>query len=125
MIQKLAQVMLYVKDQDRVADFWVEKIGFVKRTEESEGLRFIEIAPTMEAETAFVLHHYDTIKEMSPELNLGTPSVLLQTDDIQSLYERLKRQDVTVGEMMKMPNGTVFNFADPENHYFAVIQPHH
>ncbi|WP_242444843.1 glyoxalase [Staphylococcus pseudintermedius] len=38
------------------------------------------------------------------------------------MYDDLKSKGVEVGERMTLPTGTVFNFADDENNYFAVRQ---
>ncbi|MDT1940180.1 MULTISPECIES: VOC family protein [Carnobacterium] len=78
MITNLGQIMLYVEDQKAVAQFWIEKIGFVILAEEQvdNGFYWIEIAPTKEATTSIVLHNKAMIAKMQPELNLATPSLL-------------------------------------------------
>lgn len=55
-----------------------------------------------------------------PDMNLGTPSLMFFRDDLEGLYERLKQKNVTVGELVTMPSGKVFNFADDEGNFFAV-----
>jgi len=60
--------------------------------------------------------------KMSPELDMTTPSLLFATSDLEKLHARLVAANVTVGEIVDMPGYRVFNFADPENHYFAVKQ---
>ncbi|MBT2686628.1 VOC family protein [Bacillus sp. ISL-47] len=124
MIQNVGQIMLYVNDQDQAVRFWTEKAGFVVISEEDngEGMRWIEIAPAKEAETTFVLHNKELIAKMEPELNLGTPSLMFFTDDLDTLYHNFKKQNVTVGDIVKMPGGRVFNFADSEENYFAVME---
>lgn len=124
MIKQIGQVMLYVNDQDQALRFWTEKLGFIKVSEadNGQGLRWIEISPAEGAQTSFVLHNKQLIAEMQPELNLGTPSILLFTDDIDSLYTEFQAKGITVGELVEMPEGRVFNFADDENNYFAIVQ---
>lgn len=124
MIQKLGQVMLYVNDQDKAVQFWVEKVGFCVIADEDngQGFRWIEIAPSEAAETSIVLHKKELVAKMSPELNLGTPSLMFYSDNFDPLYAKLKEQQVTVGEIVAMPTGRVFNFADDENNYFAVAE---
>jgi lactoylglutathione lyase len=52
-----------------------EKVGFSVISEENgQGMRWIEIAPTKDAETRIILHNKELVAKMSPELNLGTPS---------------------------------------------------
>lgn len=124
MIKQIGQVMLYVNDQDQALRFWTEKLGFIKVSEadNGQGLRWIEISPAEGAQTSFVLHNKQLIAQMQPELNLGTPSILLFTDDIDSLYTEFQAKGITVGELVDMPEGRVFNFADDENNYFAIVQ---
>ncbi|AIQ48397.1 glyoxalase [Paenibacillus sp. FSL R7-0273] len=124
MIKQIGQIMLYVNDQDQALRFWTEKVGFVKVSEadNGQGLRWIEIAPAAGLQTSFVLHNKQLIAEMQPELNLGTPSILLYADDLDTLYKDFQAKGITVGELVDMPEGRVFNFADDENNYFAIVQ---
>ncbi|OCT13629.1 glyoxalase [Paenibacillus pectinilyticus] len=123
MITKLGQVMLYVNDQDASLSFWTEKAGFTLVSEEkNEHMRWIEIAPTKEAQTSIVLHNKDFIAKMEPSLNLGTPSLLFFSDDLDRLYQDFKNKGITVGELVTMPTGRVFNFADNEGNYFAILE---
>lgn len=115
--------MLYVKDQDAAVKFWTEKVGFIVVADHAEaGMRWIEIAPTQNAETSFVLHNKDIIAKMQPELNLATPSLMFYANDLQHMYEDFKTKGITVGDLVEMPIGKVFNFADDENNYFAVVE---
>jgi len=123
MINKVGQIMLYVTNQDEAKDFWTEKVGFgvVSEEDNGQGFRWIEIAPK-DAETSIILHNKEFIEKMSPELNLGTPSLMFFTENLESLYNDLLSKNVTVGEMVNMPSGKVFNFADDEGNYFAVME---
>ena len=124
MINNVGQIMLYVNNQDEVKEFWTEKVGFIVISEEDngQGMRWIEIAPTKEAETSIVLHNKELIAKMQPELNLGTPSLMFFSKDFDRLYSDLVNKNVTVGEIVTMPTGRIFNFADSENNYFAVME---
>lgn len=124
LINKLGQIMLYVNDQDEAVNFWTEKVGFSVINEENngQGLRWIEVAPTKDAETSIILHNKEFIAKMSPELNLGTPSLMFFTEDVEKLFKDLSNKNVTVGEIVNMPSGKVFNFSDSEANYFAVME---
>ncbi|HJV44486.1 MAG TPA: VOC family protein [Bacillota bacterium] len=124
MINKLGQIMLYVNNQDESLKFWTEKVGFnlVAEEDNGQGLRWIEIAPTKESETSIVLHNKELIAKMQPELNLNTPSLLFFTENIDELYKDFSAKNITVGEMVSMPTGRVFNFADCEGNYFAILE---
>lgn len=124
MITQVGQIMLYVNNQDEVMKFWTEKVGFIVVSEQDngQGMRWIELAPTETAETSIVLHNKELIAKMQPELHLGTPSLMFFTDNLDRLYKDLSDKEVTVGQIVTMPGGRVFNFADTENNYFAVME---
>ncbi|WP_299736870.1 VOC family protein [Rossellomorea sp. y25] len=124
MISKVGQIMVYVNNQDEAVNFWIEKVGFTVIAEEGngQGMRWIEIAPSKDAETSIVLHNKELIAQMEPELNLGTPSLMLFSNNLDELYNSLSNKNITVGEIVEMPSGRVFNFADHEGNYFAVME---
>ncbi|EAE2395834.1 VOC family protein [Listeria monocytogenes] len=124
MIKKIGQVMLYVENQAAVRDFWVEKLDFVVVSEEvvNGEIQWIEIAPTKGVETTFVLQNKKKVAEMNPEMNLGTPSILLFGNNVAELYEEYKNKGITVGDLVDLPMGRVFNFSDNEGNYFAICE---
>ena len=124
MINKVGQIMLYVNNQDEALQFWTEKVGFSVISEEDngQGFRWIEIAPTKEAGTSIILHDKELIAKMQPELNLNTPSIMFFSENLDKLHTDLSNKKITVGEIVSMPSGRVFNFADNEKNYFAVME---
>jgi lactoylglutathione lyase len=124
MIKKVGQIMLYVNNQDEAVNFWTEKVGFSVISEEDngQGMRWIEIAATRDAETSIILHNKEFVAKMAPELNLGTPSLMFFTENLDNLYNDLSNKNIKVGEIVNMPSGRVFNFADSEQNYFAVME---
>ncbi|CWV17382.1 TPA: VOC family protein [Listeria monocytogenes] len=124
MVEKIGQVMLYVENQAAVRDFWVEKLDFVVVSEEvvNGEIQWIEIAPTKGVETTFVLQNKKKVAGMNPEMNLGTPSILLFGNNVAELYEEYKDKGITVGDLVDLPMGRVFNFSDNEGNYFAICE---
>lgn len=124
MFSKVGQIMLYVNNQDEAVKFWKEKLDFTVIAEENnnQGLRWIEIAPKKGAETSLILHNKDFVSKMSPGLNLDTPSLMFFTENLEQLHSDLLNKKITVGEIVNMPSGRVFNFADNEENYFAVME---
>ncbi|WP_391204739.1 VOC family protein [Psychrobacillus sp. L4] len=124
MINKVGQIMLYVNNQEETVKFWTEKAGFsvISDEDNGQGMRWIEIAPTSDAETSIVLHNKELIAKMQPELNLNTPSILFFSDNLDQLYKDFSEKQITVGELVTMPSGRVFNFADNEGNYFAIME---
>ncbi len=124
MFSKVGQIMLYVNNQDDAVKFWTEKLGFTVIAEENnnQGMRWIEIAPKKGAETSIILHNKDFVSKMSPGLNLDPPSLMFFTENLEQLHSDLLNNKITVGEIVNMPSGRVFNFADNEENYFAVME---
>ena len=115
--------MLYVHNQDQARNFWTEKLDFrvIAEEDNGQGMRWIEIAPKGGG-TTIVLQNKAFIAEMEPELNLGTPSLMFYTDDANQLRDELLVKNVKVGDIVDIPSGRVFNFADDEDNYFAVLE---
>lgn len=122
MIHAIGRVMLYVQDPKKAAEFWIEKMGFVKIEERPAPGRTvsIEIAPTLQADTRFVLYNKEMIAKYEPGLTLGIPSILLSCENLEETNEQLKEKGVHVGEIVVMQGVKTFNFADNEGNYFAV-----
>ncbi len=97
-------------------------LHLIAEEDNGKGFRWIEIAPTKEAETSIVLHNKEFIAKMQPELNLNTPSMLFFTENIEQLHKKLVDKKVAVGEIVNMPAGKAFNFADYEGNYFAIME---
>jgi lactoylglutathione lyase len=123
MISKVGQIMLYVNNQDESVNFWTEKLGFTVIAEEDngQGMRWIEVAPKG-AETTIILHNKEFVAKMSPGLNLGTPSLMFFSGNLEQMRSDLSNKNITVGDIVDTPSGKVFNFADNEKNYFAVME---
>lgn len=123
MIQRLDEVMLYVNDQESAKAFWTEKLDFVVTSDtEQHGMRTIVLRPSSDAQTAIVLHNKQKIQSLDLGISTQTPSLMFATKDIDQLYQDYQDKGITVGDLVDMPQGRVFNFADDENNYFAVKQ---
>lgn len=124
MIDQFGKVMIYVTDPRSVADFWVQKLGFVEReAQQFDGnVLSVEVAHAEASEAALVIFDRAVVAQMSPELDLATPSILFASRDVADMRSRLVAQGVTVGDLVEHGGTMTFNFADPEGHYFAVQQ---
>ncbi len=124
MFSKVGQIMLYVNNQDEALNFWTKQLGFTVISEEDngQGMRWIEIAPKKDTETSIILHNKEFVAKMSPGLNLDTPSLMFFSENLEQLHSDLLNKNITVGEIVNMPSGRVFNFADNEENYFAVME---
>src|SRR5919199_3514437 len=91
MITKASTVGIYVSDQDRALDFYVNKLGFEKLIDEpmGSGARWIEVAPAG-AQTHMVLYTPPGQEDRS-----GTfANVILECDDMWATYEELRDRGV-------------------------------
>lgn len=123
MIQQVGRIMLYVDNQEESKNFWTQQVGFSVVEDQTEnGIRWIEILPSTDAQTSFILHDKIAIAKLEPELTLTTPSLMFYTSNVEELYDTFKKKGITVGEMTATSSGKGFNFADKENHYFVVVE---
>ncbi len=122
MIDQFGQVMVYVKNPRVVANFWTEQVGFneVKQDEMEGKVISVEIAPNTTSDTNIVLFDCEFVKQFSPEINLGAPSILFSTYDIRAMHKTMKDNGIAVGDVTEMQGMVTFNFPDPEGNYFAV-----
>lgn len=114
--------MLYVRDLDENAKFWKEKMGFerVEKVAWLDGDYIYIVSPLMNSEVQFVLQNKTKIEKLSPELNLQTPSVMMQTENIDKLYQRLIKNGVKANPIVEIKGLRFFNFSDNEDNYFAI-----
>lgn len=122
MINKFGKVMIYVRNPRTVADFWIEKLGFieVKIDTTEKGVLSVELRPNDKSDASIVLFDRAVVEKMSPELNLSPPSILFASYDIKDMRNKLINSGVDVGEIMEMGASLTFNFSDIEGNYFAV-----
>ena len=85
-------------------------------------MRWIEIAPTNEAQPNIVLHNKNLISKMQPELNLDTPSLLFYSKNLVQLHSEFGVKNITVDKIQNMGYRKIFNFTDNEGHYFAIME---
>ncbi len=122
MIDGLDSVMLYVDNQEQSVAFWTKDLGFVIRSEDIiyDDYKSVEVAPSLASETSIVIFDKEFIRETGHEVNLDTPSLMFRVKDLEALYADLTNKGIRCGEIVKTPDGRVFNFADDEDNYFAV-----
>ena len=122
MIDQFGKVMIYVENPRECADFWVEAVGFTEvATTEYEGeIVSVELTPDPSVGAGIELFDREFVSKMSPEINLGTPSILFSSRDVAGMRAALVERGITVGDIVDAGGMTTFNFADPEGNYFAV-----
>lgn len=122
MINKIGKITLYVNNQEEAKEFWTNKMGFVVKLEQPMGpdMKWLEVGPSAEEFTSFVLYEKQLMKSQNPEANVSHPNIILSTSDIQSTYDEMKAKDIKVEELMIMPYGKMFVFKDQDNNDYLV-----
>lgn len=122
MINKIGKITIYVNDQEKAKEFWTKKLNFVVKFEQAMGpnMKWIEVGPSEDEFTTFVLYNKELMKAQNPQANVEHPSVILSTSNIEETYSKIKNNEVKVGELMKMPYGSMFSFFDEDGNQYLV-----
>ena len=92
---KIKVTTLYVDDQERALHFYTEVLGFVKKTDFSQGpYRWLTLASPEEpegTELQLALNNNPAAKAYQEAIfQQGQPAFMFFTDDIKSDFERIK-----------------------------------
>lgn len=122
MINYIAKITLYVKDQDDAKKFWTQQMDFVVKLEQEmgPGMKWLEVGPANDGATTFVLYEKSLMLKQNPNTNVGHPSIILSTDDLTNAHEKMKDNNVQVGEIQTMPYGSMFHFFDQDGNMFLI-----
>jgi catechol 2,3-dioxygenase-like lactoylglutathione lyase family enzyme len=120
-VDKINTVVIPTADQDRMIEFYVEKLGLEKRTDIAfgNGYRWVEVAPG-DAETTIAIA---PPPEGKPTGNRET-GIGLHTDDIDAYHAELRESGVDVdSEISRMgdPVPPLFWLRDPEGNTLMVV----
>ena len=128
-INKLILVTILVKDQDEALDFYVNKLGFVKKHDIPTGTsRWLVVAPTKQNEIGIVLrkpHAGDNeliTKELDREIGKGTLWTF-STSNCEEVYQDLKSKGV---KFVQSPTSGTFGkeaiFQDLYGNRFSILE---
>lgn len=123
MIQKIRLAGVWVSDQDRAYDFYVNKLGFEVQSDVTmdSGYRWLEVVPPG-AETALaVTKPYPG----QTEAVIGTfANVVFSTQDIQGTYQSLVARGVEFREKPTRQEwgGMQALLADPDGNTFVLVE---
>jgi predicted enzyme related to lactoylglutathione lyase len=121
-ISKLGTVCVPVSDQERAIEFYVETLGFEKRTDVpfGNGYRWVEVAPAGADTTIAIVPP----PPGNPTGNVQT-GIGLNTDDIEAVHAELKERGVDVdAEVSRMgdPVPALFWLRDPDGNTLMVVE---
>jgi catechol 2,3-dioxygenase-like lactoylglutathione lyase family enzyme len=136
MIQRLSHATLFVEDQDAAKDFYVNKLGFEVRMDETmdNGFRWLTVAPKGQPDLQIVLmkaavNGFFLDAESASALQLLLRKGVLgagvfQTADCRKAYEELSAKGV---EFKSPPQdrfyGTEAVFKDNCGNWFSLTEP--
>jgi catechol 2,3-dioxygenase-like lactoylglutathione lyase family enzyme len=120
-ITQVGTVIVPVTDQDRALEFYLETLGFEKRTDVpyGEGERWVEVAPPGAATTIALVPPREG-ESAGIETRVG-----FTTDDIDADHADLRARGVEADEeVMRMgdPVPPMFFFSDPDGNRFLIVQ---
>lgn len=120
-ITKLYSADIFVSDLDRAIDFYVNKLGFEKRTDEpfdEQGHRWVEVVPPG-SDAALILAH--GFGHWSPERVGSYTGLIFSVEDMASTHEILKARGVTFrSEPARSPYGIFAEAQDPDGNTFIL-----
>jgi catechol 2,3-dioxygenase-like lactoylglutathione lyase family enzyme len=121
-ISKVGTVVVPVSDQERAIAFYVETLGFEKRTDVpfGNGYRWVEVAPADAATTIAIVPP----PPGKPTGGVET-GIALHTDDIDATHADLQASGVDVdAEVSRMgdPVPPMFWFRDPDANSLLIVE---
>jgi uncharacterized glyoxalase superfamily protein PhnB len=135
MIQKMAYAAIFVLDQDQALNFYVNKLGFELKMDQStpNGFRWLTVSPKGQSDFQIILMKVAPGPKLQPE-DVQTIGELMkkgafgagvfQTADCRKTYEELKAKGV---EFLSPPKEQFYGieavFKDPFGNWFSMTQP--
>jgi catechol 2,3-dioxygenase-like lactoylglutathione lyase family enzyme len=120
-ITEVGAVIVPVSDQDRALEFYVEKLGFEKRTDTAygEGERWLDVAPPSGATTIALIPPRE-----GDSAGIET-RVAFNSEDVDATHAELRARGVDVDEaVMRMgdPVPPMFWFRDPDGNSYLIVE---
>ncbi|WP_270573197.1 VOC family protein [Bacillus glycinifermentans] len=118
MITNVGTVAVYVEDQQKAKDFWINKAGFEVVAEHPMGPEafWLEVAP-QNAQTRLVIYP----KAMMKGSENMKASIVFECDHVLETYKKMKANGVEFkGEPQEMQWGTYVQFSDEDGNEFLL-----
>jgi len=133
MIQRLSHATVFVLDQDRAKDFYVGKLGFEVRTDQSMGgFRWLTVGPKGQPDLELILMKISpgpmldeaSAAQLRALVQKGAVGVgVFETPDVRKDYEELSKKGVRFkGPPEERPYGTETVMQDDSGNWFSVVQ---
>lgn len=138
-LKEVGTVFVPVTDQKRALEFYLEKLGFEKRSDFAygEGMRWIEVAPPGSKIAIALVSPSEGESAVT-----STTRCAFSTEDIEADYAKLRANGVDVDAeigrkgtsrpgllstriTVKDPMPPQFSFRDPDGNRFLIVEPPH
>jgi lactoylglutathione lyase len=119
---KVGYVVLYVTDAEVCRRFWVEQIGMVEKRRSEAGRFTITQVGFADQPFAFELVPLELMQDNPDGLDLATPSIAFNVDDLEATRAGLVSRGVQATDVGDHEGTPSFAFSDPEGRWFAVTQ---
>jgi len=117
---RVRYVVLYVNDAEVCLQFWIEQVGMVEKDRKEAGDFSVVQVGFADQPFAFELVPLAMMADNPYGLDLATPSIALQVDDLEAARAELVERGVTAMEIGDHGGVRSFAFSDPEGRWFAV-----
>ena len=120
---RVGYVVLYVTDADECRKFWTEKVGMVEKGRKSAGDFPIVQVGFADQPFSFELVPLALMADNPHGLDLATPSIAFNVDDLATTREKLVAAGIPATEVGNQGGVESFAFPDNEGRWFAVTRP--
>ena len=125
MLKQVAYVTLFVRDQEKALDFYINTLGFEKREENPAGrVKFVTVG--LPGQGLQVVLWPGTPGVADPTAGPIPGSCIIDTSDLDAEFARLKALgvDLVEKEPIVYPNGAGYaNFNDPDGNRISLRGP--
>lgn len=134
MVTKLSHTSLYVLDQEKAHDFYVNKLGFKVHTDVKmdNGFRWLTLTPPEQPDLQVVLMPVTHNPMMKDDVRNAFKTLLeqgqmgggvLQTPDCRATYEEMKAKGIDVTEPKEQFYGVECIVTDGCGNWFSMTEP--
>lgn len=125
MLKQVLYTTLFVRDQEKALDFYINTLGFEKREENPAGrVRFVTVG--LKGQDLQVVLWPGTPGKADPNAGPIPGACILDSTDLRGDFERLKAAGVTFVEkepIVYPQGGGYINFTDPDGNRLSLRGP--
>ena len=119
---RVGYVVLYVTDAEACKQFWIEQVGMVEKGRKQAGEFSIIQVGFKDQNFSFELVPLALMANNPHGLDLATPSIAFNVQDLATARQQLVAAGVQATELGNQGGVESFAFPDNEGRWFAVTQ---